>query len=447
MTRCPPRRASLLALLALAACGTDPIDPGSASTSTSTSSTGPGATTALSTALSTTATLSTTDAATTASTPPDGAATGSSSGDGPDDLSTAGPDTIDTTGDAPSTTDEAGTGGTGEPPPPPDPCAAQDKAAPAIDEPGAINDDPRFIHVYVNNIENLKLAGEQCPGDWTDLIYYMKTIKPSPDLFLVQQISDTAQLDVLVQRMTKELPGVYEGVIADADPWTQQSPCGKEKAKQTNAIVFRSGRFARLGDKHVWQSWAHKNGECVRNNQARTRNVMVKLRDKIADRELSVASIHWSTAQGDGPDPACARKNVLEADQKLHLKAHGGDLLIFGGDFNESDRNAEGKLRPWYAEANGDAGGPLNYRDPIYRACQGKGGLQACLDDNWTVGSGRRIDALFAQTGAGCRARSSRAHTITYNEADAAAEADTGVPNDAKLNYSEHRAIRAAIFY
>jgi hypothetical protein len=275
----------------------------------------------------------------------------------------------------------------------------------------------------------------------------MKTQKPSPDLFLVQQISDTAQLNTLVERMNKDLAGIFEGVIADADPWTQGSPCGPEKAKQTNAVIFRTGRFDKLGDKHVWQSWAHKDGECVRNNQARTRNVMIKLHDKIAGRDISVASVHWSTAQGDGPDPACAKKNVLEADEKLHMKAFGGDLVIFGGDFNESDRNDNGDFRPWYAEANGDDAGKLNYRDPIFRMCDNQGGLQACLDDNWTIGSGRRIDAMFAQTGDGCRARTSRAHTITYSEADAAAEEITGMPNNANLNYSEHRAIRAAIFY
>lgn len=427
-------RTRSLLLLALAACGTDPAaDPTatastSAAASTSTASTGAAATGDASSGGDPTTDVSPTSGGTSAAT----ASTG--------DVSTA------STGDVTSTTTDAAS--TGEPMmPPPDACADQDEAPPEIDPPGAINDDPKFIQVYVNNIENLKTSGEQCPGDWTDLIYYMKTIRPSPDLFLVQQISDVAQLNTLVDRMNKELAGVFEGVIADADPWTQMSPCGQEKAKQTNAIVFRSGRFDKLGDKHVWQSWANKDGECVRNNQARTRNVMIKLHDKIADRDVTVASIHWSTAQGDGPDPACAKKNALEADEKVHMKAFGGDLVIFGGDYNESDRNDMGDFRAWYAALNGDDGAELNYRDPIFRMCKNQGGLQGCLDDNWTIGSGRRIDAMFARTGDGCRARTSRAHTITYAEADAAAEEVTGMPNDAKLNYSEHRAIRAAVFY
>lgn len=442
MTLSTARRAASLLLLGLAACGTD---TGVAGTETTSQTTGAPetATSAMSTASSgvgegvtTTGGGVTGDALTSSGAPDDATSTGAGG-----EVTTT--QESATTG-GPSTTGETSTSADEEIPPPL--CPDQDKAPPNVGERKAINDDPRFIQVYVNNIENLKLAGEQCPGDWTDLIYYMKTIKPSPDLFLVQQISDKAQLDTLVERMNDELPGIWEGVIADADPWTQLSPCGKEKEKQTNAIVLRQGRFSKVGEKHVWQSWANKNGECVRNNQARTRNVMIKLHDKIADKDITVASMHWSTSQGDGPDPACAKENVLEVDQKLHKSGYGGELVIFAGDFNEPDRKDNGDPRPWYAQANGDGGGKLNYRDPIYRACQSAAKLQTCLDDNWTIGSDRRIDMIFAQDGAGCRARTARAHTITYNEADAAVEEITGVPDEA-LNYSEHRGVRAEIYY
>lgn len=440
----PRLAAPLCLLLHLSACGTD---------------TTPGAGTAL-TGQPGDDQGSTHSAPTTGSTSAAAASTaGSTTGGGTDEAETtsgvsgASTGTTGTTGEALTTTDASTTtatsttGSGGDPePPPPAVCAHQDEPAPAVGERQAINDDPAFIQVYVNNIENLKQGGEMCPGDWTDLIYAMKKVEPSPDLFLVQQISDTAQLELLVERMNADLPGIFAGVIADADPWTQQSPCGEEKAQQTNAIIFRKGRFAQIGDKHVWQSWANKNGECVRNNQARTRNVMLRLHDKIADRDISVASIHWSTSQGDGPDPACAAKNVLEADQKLHQDGFGGDLVIFGGDFNEPDRKDNGDPRPWFAEANGDADGELNYRDPIYRACQSAKDLQTCLDDAWTIGSERRIDMLFAQDGEGCRARTARAHTITFNEAEAAAEALTG-SSDPNLNYSDHRAVRAEFYY
>lgn len=309
-----------------------------------------------------------------------------------------------------------------------------------------INGKPGFLHVYVNNVENLKKPNEQCRGDWTDLIHYMKTVKPSPDLFLVQQVSNQAQLDVLVTRMTNALPGVYAGIIADANPWNQGSPCGAEKAKQTNAIIYRVGRLEPIGDKHVWQSWAFRRGQCRRNHQARTRNVMQKFRDKVNDKTVTVASIHWSTAQGDGPDPACAKKNVLEADQKLHRPGFAADLYVFGGDMNEPDRRTNGSFRPWYAVANGDNGGALRYRDPVFRKCkQANGSTQSCLDDNWTIGSGRRIDFLFAQNRQGCMVPTKRTHTITFNEADAASAHIAG--SDNPLNYSDHRAIRTFIYY
>lgn len=435
LSRLGPRllgRVAPACLLYLAACGTDTsTEAGTAVTSSTGGSQG------------------VTDDASTATSGVTGDASTTTSG-ATDDVSTA---TSSVTGEASSaatsgtTEDASSTATSGEPPPPPpDPCADQDEPPPAVATGKAINDDPAFIQVYVNNIENLKIAGEQCPGDWQDLIYYMKTIKPSPDLFLVQQISDTAQLDTLVERMTEELPGIFEGIIADGDPWTQLSPCGPEKAKQTNAIIFRTGRFSKVGDKHVWQSWANKNDECVRNNQARTRNVMIKLHDEIADKDVTVASMHWATNQGEGADPACAEANVLEVDKKLHRRDFGGDLVLFAGDFNEPDRKDNGDLRKWYATANGDHGGELNYRDPIFRACQSAGDLQTCLDDNWTGGGSRRIDMLFAQDGDGCRAKARRAHTITYNEGDAAAEAVTG-SDDADLSYSEHRAVRVELYY
>lgn len=444
--RAPRRLAALCLLLPFSACGAD-TTPGAGTALTDRPGDDQGGTHGAPTTGSTGAAAASTAGSTSGSGTGEAASTSGVSGASTGATATTTGETSTT--DVTTTTDTSSSGassGDPEPPPPAGSCAQQDEPAPAVGEREAINDDPAFIQVYVNNVENLKQGGEQCPGDWTDLIYAMKKIEPSPDLFLVQQISDTAQLELLVERMNTDLPGIFEGVIADADPWTQLSPCGKEKAQQTNAVIFRKGRFAQIGDKHVWQSWANKNGECVRNNQARTRNVMLRLHDKIADRDISVASIHWSTSQGDGPDPACAEKNVLEADEKLHQDGFGGDLVIFGGDFNEPDRKDNGEPRPWFGAANGDAGGKLNYRDPIYRACQAAKGLQTCLDDAWTIGGERRIDMLFAQDGAGCRARSARAHTVTFNEAEAAAEALTG-NSDPNLDYSDHRAVRAEFYY
>jgi hypothetical protein len=325
-------------------------------------------------------------------------------------------------------------------------CAAGDDLQDALDDETqtVINDDPDFVYVYTNNVENLESPGDFCPGDWKDLIWEMKSDVASPDLFLVQQIGGRAQLDQLVAFMTEHLHGVYAGVIAEADPAPQASPCGGQKRFQTNAIIYRVGRFEPVGPKEVWQAQARIDGACRRNTQARTKTVMQKLRDKVSGRHVTAASMHWATAQGGGADPACARANMVELDAKLRSPGYRAALTIWGGDTNEPDRTATG-FRPWYALANGDRGGALGYRDVIYRKCaNGDGAVRACLDDNWTIGSGNRIDYLFARARDELPAQG-RAHTVTFEEADAAAAQVAGA--DAAANYSDHRAIRARIAY
>lgn len=365
----------------------------------------------------------------------------------------------DTTSEDPTGTTATTSGGTtgpamttDEPPPmttdepPPDPCAGQDEAPPEVEQPGGLNEDPRYIQVYINNVENLKSAGETCEGDWTDLIFYMKSYKPSPDLFLVQQISNSAQLDTLVQRMNTELVGAFDGIIAEAEPKAGNFPCGHDKDQQTNAIVFRTGRFEKTGLRDDWLAWASDGGDgCMESNQPRTRAVLATLHDKIADKDVTVASIHWSTASGTGDDPACAKKNIDDVHAHLHKAEFAADLYIFGGDFNESDRNANNDYRAWYAKANGNLGGAFNYRDPVYRMCEPLD-LLACLADNWTIGNGNRIDMMFAQDGQGCRAKTRHAHTVTFNEADDAAAMFEG-QDQAGLDYSDHRAVRAEVYY
>lgn len=325
-------------------------------------------------------------------------------------------------------------------------CVAGDDLQAGLDDETqtVINDDPDFVYVYVNNVENLETPGDGCAGDWKDLIWEMKSDVASPDLFLVQQISGRDQLDHLIAFMTENLHGVYAGVIAEADPEPQKSPCGAQKKFQTNAIIYRVGRFEPVGPKEVWQAQAFRDGACRRNTQARTKAVMQKFRDKISGKLVTAASMHWATAQGTGADPACARANMIELDGKLRSDGFRAALTIWGGDTNEPDRNATG-FRPWYELANGDRGGGSGYRDVIYHMCaNGDRPLRACLDDNWTVGSANRIDYLFARARDELPAQG-RAHTVTFDEADAAAAHVAG--GDAAANYSDHRAVRARIAY
>lgn len=173
---------------------------------------------------------------------------------------------------------------------------------------------------------------------------------------------------------------------------------------------------------------------------------MQKFHDKVADKDVTVASLHWSTFQGSGPDPACAAMNAEEIAHKVQKPGYGGDLMIFGGDTNEPDLNSSGGYRPWYRALNGELGGDLGFRDAIFRLCdRGSTGLKACLQDNWTCGGDKRIDFLFSRAGSGCLPLTSLEHTITFAEADAAAQQVSG--SDVAANYSDHRSVRAAIHY
>jgi hypothetical protein len=257
--------------------------------------------------------------------------------------------------------------------------------------------------------------------------------------------------------MSEHLSGTYAGVIADPAPSKElvTKACGDEKLFQTNAIIYRVERFQLLRSS-AWHSDSDhdpRNGvvECKNNSdQDRTLNVRAKLYDKVADKALTVASVHWPSGRQAGP--ACAVKNVLEADARIGAKGYGGALRIFGGDLNISDLTRSGKYRNWYDYANGDIGAHRhNYRDAIFDDCTERaGGVKKCLRGNWTFnhegpGKTRRIDFLFAQTGNGKRPKVGAEATVTFDAADEAGNHVTG--SDNKLNYSEHRAIRARVHY
>jgi hypothetical protein len=300
----------------------------------------------------------------------------------------------------------------------------------------SINRDPDFLVVWTNNIENLKEPGENCPGDWQDLIWAMKDEPKSPDLFLVQQLNGAAQARFLAKTMSERLVGIYDFVIAEADPETVwYSHCGREKHSQTNAIIYRVGRFDPIaGSKQVWKTRVQRNdGACEISNHSRSRSVLMKFRDKIAKKDVSVASIHWPLYSRN-----CADENAAETRRRL--SASGGDMLIFGGDGNVEDRSDDNDFRPWYRQTVAALNG--EYKDPIYAKCAAADRLHACLNDNHTTA--KRIDYLFA-SGPNNVTTSAPRKTLDFAEADASARKFTG--KDSPLNYSDHRAVFTYFHY
>lgn len=309
----------------------------------------------------------------------------------------------------------------------------------------AANNDPAFVQVVDNNVENLPTVDLACPGDWQDLVYYLRRAPLKPDIFIIQQISNRTQLNSYLNRLSDDLGEPYAGVIAEASPAAMNSPCGAPKDYQTNAVIFRTARFTNLGlGSRTWQAQSDETGSCANNDQARTKAVKVRLHDKIANKDLTVASVHWPTAASGGPP--CAESNARETAAEMTEDGYGGSLLIVGGDVNytDIDRGAAGDpYRTWYRSLNGDLGGTYDYRDAGYAGCSGS---KSCLADNWTAGGDRRIDYLFARKPSGGLPAMTAFHTITFNEGDAADLAETGSDRQDR-DYSDHRAVMARIHY
>jgi hypothetical protein len=318
-------------------------------------------------------------------------------------------------------------------------CAVVPAAAPAK---AKVNTNPGYLQVYDDNVENLETASERpCPGDWKDLVYAMKVHDKSPDLFTVQQLSGPKQLNQLTRFMTKQLPGRFAGLIATPTPKPMHSPCGKPKALQTNAIVFRIGRLRPVpGSGLRWKSQALRAGRCRNSRQARAINLAAAFDDVVSGRRIVAATVHWPTQASGGPP--CAVDNARQSAHKL-AKVGPAALRIMGGDFNIAPEAQGGA---WYRSLNVDVGGALGYRDAAYFACA-RHTLSACLPNQWTVRGGhRRIDFLLAARDAGGPPNINHHGVVTFDAADRAAIAVTG-HDDTGANYSDHRSNFARIHF
>jgi hypothetical protein len=309
-----------------------------------------------------------------------------------------------------------------------------------------VNHDDRFLVVVDVNWENLPTPSERpCAGEYRDLIYWMKDRALSPDFVIVQQVSGRDQADRLASIMSDLLVGGWRAIVAEANPAPQGSPCGAAKAHQTNAILYRPRHFDPVGPKDVFQTFiGDRSGGVKLNDQARTKTVVQRFRDKRSDRIVTVASTHWATAKSGGTP-----KSALASMKRVHAKLRdaGGDLRIWGGDTNTTDLtnpgSASSSFRDWYQAANGEVaaraidGTKYNYRDAAYADCSGS---KACLIQNHRTTS-RRIDFLMA-TKPGALPRIDRVHTVGFAEAGRTRSGD-----DPNLPYSDHRAVAARIWY
>ncbi|OXM56146.1 hypothetical protein CFP71_15115 [Amycolatopsis thailandensis] len=284
-----------------------------------------------------------------------------------------------------------------------------------------VNSSRDHLVVYDNNIENMLPASCADGYLYDRFITYLKKQPVSPDIFTVQQISDIGQLNAFTRRLSDELPGTYAGKVAIAEPGSMgyTSTCGKMKNQQTNAVIYRSDRLV-YEDATRWRSDAPSNpekgtGECrnltpTKTSQDRVHNIAVRLHDKLADKDVTIASIHWPTGTWHGPD--CAGENISEANQAVDRL--GGTLRIVAGDTNATTGRAG-----WWNKARG-----YGFRDPISEKCGGR----VCTKADNTFGA-HRIDFLLAKGGGG------------FTGVGTVTEAMTGG------KYSQHRAVTARVKY
>lgn len=243
--------------------------------------------------------------------------------------------------------------------------------------------------VYNDNIENTLPVKCADGEEFGRFLAHLEKQGKALDVFTVQQISDDEQLAALTEQLTDRLPGTYAGRIAIPEPGSMgyDSPCGRLKNQQTNAVIYRTDRLAPVRETR-WRSDAPKDpddgsGPCrnltpTRTSQDRVHNIAVRFRDKAIGKDVTAASIHWPTDRWHASE--CAAQNMAEASDALGRL--GGALQFAGGDTN-ADHDVDG----WWKK-----GRDLGFRDPVAEQC---GGPDCPPEHNTT--EHHRIDFVLAK--------------------------------------------------
>lgn len=323
------------------------------------------------------------------------------------------------------------------------------------------NDDPDWLVVWTNNIENMLY-------DWKDLVHEMEVDERAPDLFLVQQLSGQQELDRLVAFMERRLGVDYTGVVAQPDPTHDRFGAQVlPRPGVTTGIVFRTARFEARTQDGWFPFGTGFDGQAQRCDRRTTNSgyetLRLRLHDRIADKDVVAVSLrHWTWHP-------CSTKNlqdivdgsVDDSDDGDARNRHAGfgqraALHLIGGDFNDRVDGQGGGLACWYRMMNRDVPAgrcsttrDLGFTDPLWQACDGD---VACVQ--------RRggIDWLFARRSDGAPVRTRHFDIVSWGDAEAASVAATGGDgpsntrarqgyDDVGDRYSGHRARKAWISY
>ncbi|MBL8957814.1 MAG: hypothetical protein JNK82_43975 [Myxococcaceae bacterium] len=317
------------------------------------------------------------------------------------------------------------------------------------------NMKPERLVVYNVNIENMIF-------DWKDLVHDMSRDDLRPDVFTVQQVTDADEMQRLAGYMSRRLGVKYTGVVAKANPpdrrfQNQITP----RPTVTTGIIFRDARFD-VVTRSSWMPWgkglADQPKTCdERSPHSGYETLRLKLFDKVAKKNIVVVSLrHWTWH-------SCNTKNLFEIDEGFERgpNAHAGlgtasALHIVAGDFNEPAFEGNGDYKCWYRQmnrsvpqaqcANDDS---LGFTEPAYEHCDGD---RACT--NRLTG----IDFLFVRRSDGKKAKTDHFNVVSFDEAHQSSVKATGGDgpsniksrdgyNDQGPNYSQHKAMRAYVYY
>jgi len=283
---------------------------------------------------------------------------------------------------------------------------------------------------YNLNVENVPSPDwDKCEGSGLDFPKYLGAVNDAPHVFTVQQLSGRPQANAYVDALQQATGQPYAAILADETPRAYTSGCPGLKDLQTNAILFRTDRFA-LVDGSVVQFQPKRSatdscGDGDKSTLSRTLAVGAKLRDLKGSNTVGVVSMHFPR-----DDNGCMKVNADDALDRL--EKIGGNLRIIAGDANTRDRVGGGDWAPWYQRVLG-----RGYADPIHAACNGD---KSCVANNWSFesdeGTQSRIDFVFAQRASGQAPGIQNAATITYADVRKVAGTHPTLP------YSDHRAIR-----
>ena len=315
-----------------------------------------------------------------------------------------------------------------------------------------VNPQTDRIFVLNNNIENRAHSSANCDFDFSALLNKSKDLSYYPDIFTVQQVSNQADLNDLIRTLKTAWGVDYAGAIAVPNPLPENNmypgvttACKGQKNFQTNAVLWRSDRFAKLGQTNWLSDGKVKNaGGCVNladtyPKQMRTKNVAVALQDKIAKRTVVAASVHWAL-QPDSSDlastfnaHACASENMREANEKVEALATSYRYANYSSapkpaKIVAGDMNAKTSINGWWDWAKG-----TGYIDPIANICGQTLGSHdtkaSCLAHKTTPTGVNRIDYILIKDGT-----TTAAGALTIAQ-------PSGKP------YSGHMAIRATVKY